>query len=112
MIVTQLGSHARIFAVVKRIPRGSVATYGDVAKIAGLRGQARLVGYALHTLSSGTTVPWHRVINAQGRISLGDRSGGRTTQRLRLLAEGVVVSANGRIPLGQFRWKKARRLSG
>jgi methylated-DNA-protein-cysteine methyltransferase-like protein len=107
--VTPLGSHGKIFAVVKRIPRGSVATYGDVARIARLPGQARLVGYALHTLKSGTKVPWHRVINAQGRISLGDRGGGRTTQRLRLLSEGVVVSANGRIPLSEFRWKNARR---
>jgi len=109
--VTPLGSHARIFAVVKRIPRGAVATYGDVARIAGLPGQARLVGYALHTLKSGTRVPWHRVINAQGRISLGDRSGGATTQRLRLISEGVIVGGNGRIALGQFRWKKAGRRS-
>ena len=99
-----LGSHDRIFKAVRRIPRGRVSTYGAIAKVAGLPRQARLVGYALHRLPTGTGVPWHRVINASGRISLGDRGGGATTQRLRLIAEGVIVNATGRISLKQYGW--------
>jgi methylated-DNA-protein-cysteine methyltransferase-like protein len=97
-------SHARIFAAVRRIPRGKVSTYGAIARVAGLPRQARLVGYALHRLPSGSNVPWHRVINASGRISLGDRSGGATTQRLRLINEGVIVNASGRISLKEYGW--------
>ena len=63
------GLHQRIHAVVSRIPRGRVATYGQVARIAGLPGQARLVGYALHALPAGTSVPWQRVVNAQGALN-------------------------------------------
>jgi len=72
-----------------------------------LPGQARLVGYALHRLHANSTVPWHRVINAAGRIVVGDGSGSATTQRLRLFAEGVVVAAGGRIPLPRFVWPSA-----
>jgi methylated-DNA-protein-cysteine methyltransferase-like protein len=93
---------------VRRIPRGRVSTYGEVARQAGLPRQARLVGYALHTLRGGTTVPWHRVINAAGRIALGDSGGAATTQRLRLIAEGVVVAQNGRVSLKRFGWPRNR----
>ena len=55
-------SYQRIYAVVRRIPEGRVATYGQVASLAGLAGQARQVGYALHALPDGTAVPWHRVV--------------------------------------------------
>lgn len=80
-----------------------MSTYGAVAGLAGLPRRARLVGYALHTLRADSTVPWHRVINAAGRIALTDASGSATTQRLRLVAEGVVV-AGGRISLKRFGW--------
>src|SRR5436853_7228935 len=63
-------THDRIYAVVRRIPRGRVATYGGVARLAGLPGQARLVGYALHALRTGSVLPWHRVTNARGHGSL------------------------------------------
>jgi methylated-DNA-protein-cysteine methyltransferase related protein len=86
-----------------------VSTYGEIARLARLPRQARLVGYALHTLDAGTTVPWHRVINATGRISLGDAYGAATTQRLRLIAEGVLVDAGGRISLRRFGWPAAKR---
>jgi methylated-DNA-protein-cysteine methyltransferase-like protein len=98
----------RVYAVVRRIPRGKVATYGQVASLAGRPGQARQVGYALHALPTGTSVPWHRVINAAGRLSLDPGSGG-LEQRLRLLAEGVTVTEGGRIPLARFRWEPGRR---
>ena len=78
----------------------------DVARLAGLSGQARLVGYALAALRDGTAVPWHRVINAQGKLSL-ERAGASsgTTQRLRLAREGVTVDAAGRVSLARFGWK-------
>ena len=63
------GNYRRIYAVVRRIPRGRVASYGQVARLAGLPGHARQVGYAMHALPAGTTVPWHRVVNAQGAVS-------------------------------------------
>jgi methylated-DNA-protein-cysteine methyltransferase-like protein len=71
--------------------------------------QARLVGYALHRLGASTTVPWHRVINAAGRIALGDATGAATTQRLRLVAEGVMVGPGGRVSLKRYGWPPATR---
>lgn len=98
-------AYARIYAVVRKIPRGRVATYGQVAALAGLPGRARQVGYALHALSDGR-VPWHRVVNARGCISpRADEPGGSVTQRIRLEQEGVQFDARGRIPLDRFGWK-------
>lgn len=101
-------SYPRIYDVVSRIPAGRVLTYGDVAALAGLPGRARLVGYALHALPEHTTVPWHRVINAQGRISLGRAvAGAELAQRFRLEGEGVEFDAHGRVSLTRFRWTPA-----
>jgi len=101
-------SWRRIYAVVRRIPRGRVATYGQVAWIAGLPRQARLVGYALHAAAESGAVPWHRVINAQGRISLrAEGPGGSVLQRLRLEQEGVRFDARGRVALGEYGWSVA-----
>lgn len=102
-------SYQRIYAVVRRIPHGRVATYGQVAALAGLPRQPRLVGYAMHSLPNGTAVPWHRVINAQGRVSLrsGD-GGGSVAQRVLLEAEGVEFDAAGRISLVRHGWKPRR----
>jgi len=100
------GKHSRIFDVVRRIPPGSVSTYGDVAVLAELPGHARLVGYALHALPPHTAVPWHRVINARGGISIGRaHPGGEVVQRQRLEAEGVEFDGAGRVPLDRFRWR-------
>jgi len=93
----------RIWQVVSLIPSGKVATYGDVARHAGLPGAARRVGYALRQLPEGSRIPWHRVVNAQGKISLPVGSEGEYTQRERLKAEGVVL-IGGKIPLQQYRW--------
>ncbi|HEY4218323.1 MAG TPA: MGMT family protein [Gemmatimonadaceae bacterium] len=103
-------SYDRIYAAVRRIPAGRVSTYGSVARMAGLDGQPRLVGYALSNLRDGTTVPWHRVINAQGKLSLERAaSSSGITQHLRLRKEGVTVDAAGRVSLAKFGWglKKA-----
>ena len=86
-----------------------MSTYGGIAKLAGLPRQARLVGYALHRLGGSTSVPWHRVINAAGRNALSDANGAATTQRLRLLAEGVEINAGGRISLARYGWPQKRK---
>jgi methylated-DNA-protein-cysteine methyltransferase-like protein len=97
------GLHRRIHEVVSRIPRGRVATYGQVARLAGLPGQARLVGYALHALPAGTSVPWQRVVNAQGAISTPSEHAAR--QRRLLEREGIRFDSRGRIPLASFQWR-------
>ena len=101
------GTHSRIHKVVSRIPRGRVATYGQVARLAGLAGQARLVGYAMAALPTGTRVPWQRVVNAQGAISLPGKSAER--QRSLLEREGVRFDARGRIDLDRFLWQPRNR---
>lgn len=90
--------------MVRRIPRGRVATYGQVAALAGLPGHARQVGYALHALPRGTRLPWHRVINAQGEVSRRRRPGDELSQRLLLEREGVRFDARGRVALARLRW--------
>jgi len=95
----------RVYDVVRRIPRGKVATYGQVARLAGLGGDARQVGYALHALPPRSRVPWQRVINSRGGISLGPSGGGDVTQRLMLEKEGVRFNAAGRTDLERFGWK-------
>ena len=99
-------SHQRIYAVVTRIPRGRVATYGQIARLAGLPGRARFVGYALSALDGRSRIPWHRVVNAEGRISRR-RDGGPESivQRLRLEKERVRFDTRDCIALERFRWR-------
>lgn len=97
-------SYQHIYAVVRRIPRGRVATYGQVATLAGLAGHARQVGYALHALPAGTTVPWHRVVNASGGISHRAIPGGELVQYQLLAREGVPLDARGRVALAKAQW--------
>jgi len=94
--------HARILAVVDCIPRGRVATYGQVAREAGLPRHARLVGRVLAGLPSGTRLPWHRVVNSAGTISPRP---GAALQRRRLQREGVRISPTGRLDLERHRWR-------
>jgi methylated-DNA-protein-cysteine methyltransferase related protein len=101
----RVGRWERVWAVVRRIPRGRVATYGQVAALAGLGGQARQVGYALHALPGEGLAPWHRVVNARGAISLPPGDGADVTQRLRLEREGVRFDARGRVDLERFGWR-------
>jgi methylated-DNA-protein-cysteine methyltransferase-like protein len=97
-------SHQRIYAVVRRIPAGRVATYGQVASLAGLAGHARQVGYALHALPESSTIPWHRVVNASGGISTRAVRGAELVQQQLLEREGVRLDARGRVPLARVRW--------
>jgi methylated-DNA-protein-cysteine methyltransferase-like protein len=99
------GSYARIYAVVRRIPRGRVATYGQVARLADLPGQARQVGYALHALPDDQDVPWQRVINAQGRVSPRGEPEWEDVQRQMLEREGVRFDDSGRTALSRYQWK-------
>lgn len=100
---------SRIYEIVRRIPSGRVATYGQVAELAGLGGHARQVGYALSALPAGTAVPWHRVLNARGEVSLRSEAGAELSQRMLLEREGVRFDARGRVPLEQVRWRPRRR---
>lgn len=103
-------SYQLIYATVQQIPKGRVATYGQVAECAGLPRQARLVGYALNALPARSSIPWHRVINSQGRISLrSDVGGADAVQRRRLEREGVRFSLHGVINLSEFRWQPAEQ---
>ncbi len=95
-------TYERIWAAVRKIPAGRVSSYGRVARAAGMPGHARLVGYALHALVA-EDVPWHRVINARGTISLPEADGRAALQRTLLEAEGVVF-VNSRVDMVRFCW--------
>ena len=98
-------SYQRIYRVVRRIPRGKVATYGQIAELAGMPRAARQVGYALAALSDvGTRVPWHRVLNARGEISARSAPEFEGLQRHLLEREGVKFDANGRLSLARYQW--------
>jgi methylated-DNA-protein-cysteine methyltransferase related protein len=99
------GRNALVYAAVRRIPPGRVATYGQIASMVGLGGLARQVGYALNALPAHTGVPWHRVINARGQISLRRVFGAEIEQRLRLEREGVRFTAAGGVALAEFGWR-------
>ena len=95
----------RVLQAVCRIPRGQIATYGQIADLIGAFGCARQVGWVLRRLKLPSSVPWHRVVNAQGWISMSlSREGSDWIQRDLLLAEGIPVDEEGRLPLRQFLW--------
>jgi methylated-DNA-protein-cysteine methyltransferase related protein len=100
----ELDANHRIWQVVAAIPMGKVTTYGAVAQKAGMSRAARRVGLALRGLPSNTRIPWHRVVNAQGRISLPEGSVPHNTQRDRLRNEGVAFRTNGTIDLHRYGW--------
>ena len=97
--------YRRIYAVVEAIPYGRVATYGQVAALAGYPGHARQVGYALHSLPEGSEVPWHRVINARGEVSPRSESGWENYQRHLLEEEDIVFDDRGVVELDRYRWE-------
>ena len=94
-----------ICAVIRRIPLGWVATYGQVAAMAGMPRRARLVGRVLQHLDPGTKIPWHRVVNAKGEVSFSlSRNGGDILQRRLLEKEGLRFDARNRLDLERCRW--------
>ena len=101
------------YRVIDRIPPGRVATYGQIAALAGFPGHAREVGYALAALPEGTELPWQRVINARGEVSLRREAGRDGYQRHLLEEEGVAFRPGGRVDLAAFGWEpgtiRARR---
>jgi methylated-DNA-protein-cysteine methyltransferase-like protein len=94
----------QVYQVVRRIPPGKVATYGQVARILGKPRGARTIGWALHSIPEGSNVPWHRVINARGIITLDAHGPGGAIQRALLEAEGIVFDEEGRIDLEAYGW--------
>ena len=102
--MTQVSRKQLVWQVVSTIPPGKVATYGQIAQLAGLFGQARYVGYALGQLPDGHRIPWHRVINSQGRISFSQGTPEAVEQAQRLRVEGVEVR-DGKISLRRFGWE-------
>ncbi|MCG6990126.1 MAG: MGMT family protein [Gemmatimonadetes bacterium] len=97
--------YSRYYQIVRRVPRGRVVTYGQVAYEAGLPGRARQVGYAMAACPEDEDIPWHRVINARGEISKRGSPGSfERIQRALLEAEGVVFDERGRVDLDRFGW--------
>ena len=103
--ITAAEAYPRIWAVVRRIPRGRVAGYAQVAYLAGLPGRARMVGRALGDAGASPKLPWHRVINAQGRIALPKSSEAYVEQKTRLIAEGVIFSGE-RVSFDRHGWQR------
>jgi methylated-DNA-protein-cysteine methyltransferase related protein len=95
-----------ICAVIRRIPKGWVATYGQVAAMAGMPRRARLVGRVLQRLNPAIKIPWHRVVNAKGEVSYSlSRNGGDIVQRRLLEKEGIKFDASNRLDLERCRWR-------
>ncbi len=96
--------YKHIYTIIEQIPKGRVATYGQIARLAGI-GQPRRIGYALRILHEENSTPWHRVINAKGEISKRWEMGCEDHQKSLLEEEGVIFESNIRISLAQFQWQ-------
>ncbi len=95
--------YQKIYDVISKIPKGKVATYKQIAELAGVAGHARMIGYALNKLPEGSNVPWHRVINSKGKISYSiSRNGHDDLQKILLINEGVQFSVSDVIDLNKF----------
>lgn len=95
--------YERIYSVVSMVPPGKVATYGQIARIAG-RCSARNVGYSMASVPSESAVPWHRIINSRGKISVRSHGDTCNAQRQMLESEGIVFSDSGAVDLEEFGW--------
>jgi len=103
-----MSAYQDIYEIVRQIPAGQVATYGQIAQLAQRPRQARLVGYALHQVDlQKSDVPWHRVVNARGEVSYSIlRRGTDYLQRSLLEAEGIEFNQDGKISLSRYQWSK------
>ncbi len=99
-------TYERIYSIVRRIPEGQVATYGQIARLIGSPRWARQVGYALAALRDNNPIPWHRVVNAKGGISPRAEPGYEQLQRIMLEDEGIAFDDKGCIPLARFQWQR------
>ncbi|MBX2865174.1 MAG: MGMT family protein [Leptolyngbyaceae cyanobacterium MAG.088] len=101
-----MSCYPKIYDVVRQIPYGKVATYGQIADLAGLIGKPRVVGYALHRVTTTSEdIPWHRVINAKGKVSRSSlRDGNDDIQQLLLEKEGITF-IEGKLDLNIYRWQ-------
>jgi methylated-DNA-protein-cysteine methyltransferase-like protein len=96
--------YERIYRIVRMVPRGRVASYGQIARAAG-RCSPRNVGYAMAAVPADTDVPWHRIVNSRGMISVRSHGGECTAQRQLLEGEGVEFDRSGRIDMGVYGWE-------
>ncbi len=96
----------KVMQLIRSIPEGNVATYGQIAKLAGKPQGSRGVAWILHSSSTAHKLPWHRVLNSQGKISFEIGTHNFRQQKKRLEKEGVEISAEGKLSLAKFQWKK------
>lgn len=113
-----MGAFEEVYKVVKRIPRGRVATYGQVSRLLPKRWSAALVGWALHKLPGDTDIPWFRVVDSEGKLGTRRLPGSSARMQEALLeAEGIRLDRDGRLDLARFQWggevkaKKVRKVS-
>jgi methylated-DNA-protein-cysteine methyltransferase-like protein len=99
-----MDNQEKIWQIVNQIPKGKVASYGQIAILAGLPGYARYVGYTMKSLPSGTKLPWYRVVNSQGKVSFPWGSVQYQTQKSKLEKEGIVF-VNGKFSMSKFQWQ-------
>lgn len=98
-----------VVRLIRSIPKGKVASYGQIAKLAGKPQGSRGVAWILHSLSEARALPWHRVLNSQGKISFPEGSALHAKQKRLLKKEGVVFSSSGQLDLELYQWKKRER---
>lgn len=98
--------YERVYEAVRKIPRGKVATYGQIAYLAGSPKASRVVGYALHVNPEPGVIPCHRVVNREGRLAPAFAFGGPEIQKQMLIEEGVLFDEEGKVPLRQFLWRE------
>ena len=94
----------RILTLIKQVPPGCVATYGQIAKLAGIPRNSRQVGSVLKKLPAGSGVPWYRIVNSKGEISDRENESSQNIQRMALEEEGISFDDNDRIRLKEFQW--------
>ncbi|MDI6767597.1 MAG: MGMT family protein [Bacteroidota bacterium] len=99
-----------ILKIVNQIPRGKIATYGGIAKVCGLINQARIVGYVLNRLPTGTDVPWYRVINTKGKISF-EKNTTEYKQQKKLLEKEGIVFKDGRVDRCRYDWLRSEKFT-
>ena len=99
------GFFERVWEIVARIPKGKVASYGQIAAMLGNPRAARTVGWALHSMPDGMQLPWHRVINSKGKISWHCREHEVEIQRMLLEQDGVKFDEHGRINMSRYQWR-------